>query len=241
MQQWRVRDVMTREVVTAAAATPVRQIADLLTTHRISAVPIVGDDDQLVGVVSEADLLPNVGGEIRNQTRHRWRRAGKAAARSAGELMSTRPVTIPADASLATAAKKMQARNVKRLLVTGETGRLLGVVSRTDVLRTLTRPDVAIRQDVIQRVLRKTLWIGPDQVQVDVRDGVVTLTGAVGRRTTASIAARLSRQVPGVASVVDHIGYDFDDTALARSRVNRNHPFSAEPFHPERSTRVAVS
>jgi osmotically-inducible protein OsmY len=97
--------------------------------------------------------------------------------------------------------------------------------------------DVTTREVVtaalIEQVLQRTLGIDPKQVQVDVDDGVVALTGAVGRRSTAAIAARLTRQVPGVVAVLDHIRYDFDDAALARSRVNRTHPFSAEPFHPK--------
>jgi osmotically-inducible protein OsmY len=93
--------------------------------------------------------------------------------------------------------------------------------------------DVTTRDEVVERVLRRALWIDPSQVRVQVRAGVVTLTGTVGRRTTAAIAARLAGQVPGVVSVVNHLRYDFDDTALARSRVNRTHPFSAEPFLPK--------
>ena len=68
--------------------------------------------------------------------------------------------------------------------------------------------------------------------RVDVDAGVVTLTGTVGRRTTAAIAARLATDVPGVVTVVNNIRFDFDDSALARSRVHRTHPFSAEPFYP---------
>lgn len=232
MKQWLVSDVMTGEVVTAATDTTVEQLASLLTTHRISAVPIVGADDRILGVVSGADLLSTVAATDPPTRWGRWRRrgTGKATATSAGEVMSTRPVTIPADATLPAAARKMQDSKVKRLLVTGDNGRLLGVVSRVDVLRPLTRPDTAIRDDVVEQVLRRTLWLDPAQVQAHVRGGTVTLTGAVGRRTTAGIAVRLTGQIPGVVAVVDRIRYDFDDSALARSRVSRTHPFSAEPF-----------
>ncbi|WP_433364809.1 BON domain-containing protein [Actinoplanes sp. CA-142083] len=96
------------------------------------------------------------------------------------------------------------------------------------------RPDAAIRDDVVEQVLRRTLWIEPEQVQVHVDGGVVTLTGSVGRRTTAAIAVRLAEELPGVVAVVDRIRHDFDDSALARSRVGRTHPFSADPFGPER-------
>jgi CBS domain-containing protein len=226
MQPWQVRDVMTRRVVTATTDVPVGQLARLLAIHRISAVPIVDDDRRVVGVVSEADLLPTVS----------TGRAGTTAA----DVMNTRPPTVPADAPLSVAALKMEHRHVERLLVTGEDGRLLGVVSRADVLHPLTRPDTAIRDDVIEHVLRRTLWIDPARVHVDVHDGVVTLTGTVDRRTTAGIAARLTGRVAGVTAVVDRLHFEFDDTALARSRVSRTHPFSAEPFHPRGHMRSAA-
>jgi CBS domain-containing protein len=224
---------MTEQVVTAAADTSVGEVTNLLTTHRISAVPIVNDDDRVMGVVSEADLLPKVAAWGPSAGRvARRRQARKAAAGTAQDLMNTRPVTIAADASLAAAAKRMQAKKVKRLLVAGDSGHLLGIVSRADLLRPFTQSDAAIRQDVITHVLRRTMWITSNEVQVQVRDGVVTLTGAVGRRTTAAIIARLTAATPGVVAVTNNIRYDFDDTAMARSRINRTHPFSAEPFHP---------
>jgi hypothetical protein len=86
-------------------------------------------------------------------------------------------------------------------------------------------------------VLRRRMWIHPHQVRVTVRDGVATLTGAVDRRSTADIAARLTTTVPGVTHVVDQVRYDFDDTELVRSKVSRTHPFSADPFPAGRQRR----
>ena len=111
---------------------------------------------------------------------------------------------------------------------------LHGVDSRAAVRRPLTRPDADIRDDVAERVLRRSLWIEPAQVQVHIDGGVVTLTGAVGRRSTAAIAVRLAGKVPGALAVIDRIGYDFDDSSLIRSRVGRTHPFSADPFGAKR-------
>ena len=240
MQRWQVRDVMTRRVVTASTDTPVGQIARLLAIHRVSAVPIVDEDQRVVGVVSEADLLPRVSARAGSGRVARRRGTAKAVGATAADVMSIRPLTVSSDAPLSVAATKMEHHNVERLLVLGEDGRLLGVVSRADVLRPLTRSDTAIRDDVIDHVLRRTLWIDPSRVHVDVHDGVVTLTGTVGRRTTARIAARLTGHVPGVTAVVDRIQFEFDDTAMARSRVSRTHPFSAEPFHPRGHARTAA-
>jgi CBS domain-containing protein len=235
MRQWRVSDVMTADVVTAREDTPVGEIVDLLAERRVSALPIVDDENRVVGLVSEADLLPRVAATGPAGSRSFRRKPVKATASTAAALMTTPVLSISPDAPLSAAARKLQARKVKRLLVTGDTGQLLGVVSRADVLRVYTRPDTAIRQDVTDDVLRRALWLDPSDVQVRVQSGVVTLTGIVGRRSTAAIAARLAAQVPGVTAVVDEIQYDFDDTALAQSRIHRTHPFSAAPFLPTRA------
>jgi hypothetical protein len=178
-----------------------------------------------MGIVSEADLVARLPGAGR-----RRRRKTVVGAPQASEVMS-RPVrtAVPGE-SLSAAARRMRKYNVKRLPVTDESGRAVAVVSRSDLMRVYTRGDDAIRHDVIQHVLRRTLWIDSSQIRVDVDAGVVTLTGEVGRRSTAAMAGRLSGDVPGVQHVVNDITYDFDDSALVRSHVGRTHPFSAEPF-----------
>jgi CBS-domain-containing membrane protein len=232
MPPLQIRDVMTREVITATPTTPVAEIAALLTTHRISAVPIVDDNDRVLGVVSEADLLPRIPAKGRLDRALRRRTAvARTRATHARDLMSSPPVTIGEHAPLAAAARQMQADNIRRLPVTDDAGRLRGIVSRTDLIRPLTRPDEAIEHDIVDE-LRRVLWIEPRQVEVHVEGGVATLTGALARRSTAAIAARLSDAVPGVVAVVNRIGYEFDDAALARSHVNTSHPFSADPFTP---------
>lgn len=89
----------------------------------------------------------------------------------------------------------------------------------------------------IEAVLRGRLWIRPDQVRVRVDEGTAMLTGAVGRRSTAEIATRLAAAVPGVIKAVNRIRYEFDDAELVRSKVGRTHPFSAEPFPPDKRPR----
>ena len=194
MQQWRVRDVMTRRVVTATTDMPVAQVARLLAVHRVKALPIVDDERRVLGIVARADLA--------------------GAGDTAGAVMTSRPFTVPADAPLSVAATKMRHSNVGRLLVTDSDGRLLGVVARSDVLRPLTRPDTTVR-DTVGTVLRRALWIDPGRVHVDVHDGVVTLTGTVGRRTTAANAVRLVGQLPEVTRVVDRLRFEADDTTPA--------------------------
>jgi CBS domain-containing protein len=233
--KWQVDDVMTREVITVSANTPVGRIARLLDREGISAVPVTAATGGVLGVVSQADLLTDVTDGARQSTPS-GRAASRATAASAGDLMTAPALCIDADASLARAAEAMQVRNVRRLLVKDPRGNLVGVVSRGDLLRPYARNDAAVRREV-EAVLRRRLWIHPDQVGAHVYQGVARLTGATGRRSTADIAARLAAGVPGVTKVVNHIRYDFDDAELARSKVGRTHPFSAEPFHPGKQHR----
>jgi CBS domain-containing protein len=122
MQQWRVSDVMTTDVITASGNTPVAELVDIMSTHRVSAVPIVGDDRNVLGVVSQADLLAKVAATGPSGARPPRRRRGtKTAATSARELMSAPALSIAPDTPLSAAAWKMQAKNVKWLLVTGDT------------------------------------------------------------------------------------------------------------------------
>jgi CBS domain-containing protein len=218
MTHWKVRDVMTTDVASVGMEASYKEIVDLLAERRISAVPVVGAAGRVVGVVSEADLLHKV--ELEGErdhlglfdTRRRREALEKAAADDAGQLMSSPPVTVSPRTSLVAAAKLMEHKRVKRLPVVDENGRLVGVVSRGDLLRVFLRPDLAIREEVVERVLRRALWTGPPEVEVEVREGVVTLVGELERRSLIPIALRLTSTVDGVVDVVDRLTYQYDDT-----------------------------
>ncbi|MET8154441.1 CBS domain-containing protein [Actinoplanes sp. NPDC049668] len=216
MRTWRVDDVMTKAVVTVSAGAAYREVVDLLVGHRFSAVPVVDGAQHVTGVVSEADLLRKIeyaGDEEPRLFEGRRRRGdrGKASARTAAELMSAPPVVVAAGASLAAAARLMDAEGVKRLPVVDDLGRLVGIVSRGDLLKVHLRPDDEIRADVESGVLRTALVEQAERVRVAVEDGLVTLTGRVDRFSTRDVADRLIRQVPGVVAVADELEYDYDD------------------------------
>jgi CBS domain-containing protein len=115
------------------------------------------------------------------------------------------------------AAKRMEDEHIKRLPVLDEMGRLIGIVSRRDLLKMYLRPDHEVRDEVIEGVLRTLLWIDPLTVQVEVVDGVVTLIGEVDRKSTAQIAAHVTKRVPGVVQVVDRLAWNYDDTTVSAS------------------------
>ncbi len=218
MTTWRVRDVMTNEVITAPGDASVAEIVAVLTDRRITAVPIVDRFDAVLGVVSWTDLRQkiNVGGPDSGSRVGWWRRWAPPRARwpegTAVEVMSGPALTIGADASLPAAARVMYRRAVGRLLVVDRDGGLRGIVTRSDLLKVHARLDAVIRDEVMRQVLAHPLPIRPGAVQATVGDGVVTLTGRTARRTTAVVAARLAETVPGVTDVVDRLTVDVDDT-----------------------------
>ncbi|MEV0331008.1 CBS domain-containing protein [Micromonospora echinospora] len=218
MRTWQVGDVMTVDVATVDGETPYREVVDLLVRRGISAVPVVDGFRRVRGVVSEADLLHKVERAGRPDERRvfegRRRRDArvKADAMVAEELMTAPAVTTYPGASLPAAARLMDREQVKRLPVLDDLGRLVGIVTRADLLRVHLRRDSEIREDVVQEVLRRVLAVRDGLVTVRVRHGEVALDGRVDRRSSAELAVRLAGQVSGVTRVVGTLGYDEDDT-----------------------------
>jgi CBS domain-containing protein len=221
MPQWRVHDVMTTEVITATDDASVAEIVALLTDRQITAVPIVDRFDVVLGVVSWTDLCKkiDIGALGGNPHAGWWRRWAPPLVHwpegTAVEVMSGPALTIGADASLPAAARMMYRSKVGRLLVVDRDSRLRGIVTRSDLLKVHARLDAVIRDEVMHRILRRTLTIPPGKVQATVDNGVVTLAGRTGRKTTAVAAARLTEAVPGVTDVVDRLTFDVDDTVAA--------------------------
>ena len=215
-----VESVMTRKIVTARARTTFKELVGLMTTHRVSGLPVVDLMGRPVGVVSEADVLvkqehlrardskPWFG----RARRARWRRA---TGREAADLMTAPAVTIGADATVTAAARVLAEKNIRRLCVVDGEGVLVGVVSRRDVIGTFLRDDEVIRADIEEHVFRKGMWLFPGTLTVAVTGGVATLDGSVERRTTTQIAGQLTKAVPGVVDVRNNLSYELDDTVTS--------------------------
>ncbi|GAA0808247.1 CBS domain-containing protein [Spirilliplanes yamanashiensis] len=229
MKTWTVDDVMTTDVVTATPQMAYRAVVDELIGRHVSALPVVDDFRRVTGVVSEADLLRKIehGDDDRPprlfESRHRRASRIKADGHTAADLMTSPAVTVLIGTTIPAAARVMDAKGVKHLPVTDDLGRLVGIVSRSDLLKVHLRPDADIRADVVQEILRRVLGVEEGKVRVRVGDGVVTLDGRLDRRSATEIAVRLTRQIPGVVEVVtDDLTYDFDDSDLV---ANRGLPF----------------
>ncbi|CAL9344888.1 Inosine-5'-monophosphate dehydrogenase [Streptomyces sp. enrichment culture] len=203
-----VGEVMTSEVVGARRETSFKDLARLLDRHGISGLPVVDDDDKVVGVVSGTDL-------VRRQAEAAGRgRRGSAAggAATAAELMSTPAVTVHPEQRVADAARVMERHRVDRLPVVDEEDRLIGIATRRDLLRVFLRTDEEIRRDVADDVLTRALGLPPGAVTVSVRDGMVTLRGRLERRSDVPLAGRLAWRVDGVVGVVSDLTFRVDDT-----------------------------
>lgn len=214
-----VLNVMTpaAKVIVVRADTPFKEVARRLTDRGISAVPVVDEHTHVIGVVSEADLLYKESRlEARKASvfggRQEVRAQHKADAVVAGELMTSPAVTVGPGDDVVRAARLMEEHKLKRLPVVDEDSRLVGIISRHDLLRLFTRPDAEIRSEILQDVLLRTLWIDPREVEVSVTDGVVRLRGTVEGRSIAELIGRVVRGTDGVVDVVNEIGYVRDDS-----------------------------
>ncbi len=216
VDRYLVRDVMTRRVVFVAADATFPEILDMLARHRISAVPVVDDELKVVGVVSESDLLARVvtGGDSRARigdgqaARVQARR--DAREETARELMNSPVVTAGADASVVHAARVAAAARVRLLPVVGESGVLLGVLTRSDLLRLFRRDDKEIRAHLIDLFARR-FGIDASAVEVEVCDGVVTLSGEVDGQPLITSLVDAARATTGVVAVEDLLAFRVDD------------------------------
>jgi CBS domain-containing protein len=226
-----VRDVMTTEVVTVEPWTPFREVVDRLAQHRISAVPVLDAEGNVLGVVTEADLLLKqehadleLNAPLAWSRRRRLERE-KAAAVVAGKLMTTPAVTVPPTATVTEAARRMHAAGVKRLPVVDQAGRLVGIVSRADLLKVFTRTDEAIRREIMQDVVVGDFMMDPSRFFIHVDDAVVILQGRVERRSLIPYLVRAVHAVEGVVRVEERLTFDVDDhdpgTAIAYPWVHR--------------------
>lgn len=206
-----VKDVMTTHVVAVHATATFKEMAARLREHRVSAFPVVDEVGKVIGVVSEADLLTKEAlefggpGKVSGMLHHREQ--AKAAGLTAEDLMTTPPVTIGPHDFVSHAARLMYARRVKRLPVVDDRGRLIGIVSRADVLSVYSRPDTDIRHDIVDGIILDILLTDPSRFTVTVKDGIVTVEGMPETASVGHDMIEEIRHVEGVVAVRDRLSY----------------------------------
>ena len=216
-----VRDVMTRNVIAVGSHQSVLQAAQLMLDNRISGLPVVDADGKLIGIVTEGDFLRR--GEIGTQRqRPRWLEfllgPGRLAeeyvhssGRTVEEVMTADPYTVTEDDSLESAVEVMERRQVKRLPVL-RGGRLIGIVSRADLMRALAErarfgrgnaPDDGAIRDRILEALADTHWA--PKIGVGVNDGIAELSGIITDERERRALIVMAENVTGVKQVHDHL------------------------------------
>lgn len=230
----KVRDVMAREVVAVHPETPLKDVAGLLVDHRISGVPVLDAERAVMGVVSEADLLIKEQGaeSIRHRRLARFfgdssesrRQLAKLTAVTACEAMTAPALTIGPDRRVVEAAALMIASKVNRLPVV-DGGRLVGIVTRADLVRAFVRSDAELAETIRDEVLLHMLWLDPALFRVAVSDGVATITGRVQRRSTAEMIAPTVSMLPGIIDVRAEVTWAVDDSQYKPSAPDAVFPF----------------
>jgi CBS domain-containing protein len=203
----KIEQIMSRDVVTIAPETPLRHAAAILSENRISGAPVCSSGGEVLGVLSEADILrkaegvaPTYGRRLRWLLRRLDDETAKVEARTAGEAMTAPAITIGTSDPVASAARIMIDRRINRLPVVSS-GVLVGIVTRADLVRAFHRSDEELAAEIRDEVLLRALWLSPAELSLSVQDGVVALSGAVDTEVDAAIAERLIRMVTGVVDV----------------------------------------
>jgi CBS domain-containing protein len=214
----RVEDVMTREVVTVPPGASLKDAARLLVEHRISGLPVVDNQHHVLGVISETDVLAREADESLLPRPLAWLAGfdagvdrSKLEARLVGAAMTTPAVTIEAHRPVGVAATRMIDRGVNRLPVV-EDGKLVGIVTRADLVRAFVRSDAEIAKEIREDLVASRLRLDEHSVRVEVEDGEVTLTGTLHDRADAPWLEALVSKVTGVVGVHSKLDWTDDDT-----------------------------
>lgn len=225
----KVNEIMTADVLTIGPEAPLRDVARILVEREISGMPVCDIERHVLGVVSEADILfkergrPSEGSALVG-----WMLGGsvmpdavKAAARTVDEAMTAPAITIGPFRSVHEAARLMTEHGINRLPVVRD-GELVGIVTRSDLVRAFVRGDAEIHDEIVDELLGRTLWLDRDAVEAEVRDGSVLLTGEVRTRSDATLLERLVTRVPGVVAVESKLHWRLDDsTRKGRQSLER--------------------
>lgn len=213
----RVIDVMTSEVITVSRDTPMKEAARRMIQAGVSGLPVVDDSGVITGIITEADFVESEAARAWGRQRRRLLGAVVGEARHAeahivGEAMTSHPVVIDQESDVTEAARKMAEHGVKRLPVVTPDGRLVGIVSRSDILMAYARPDEIIEDEIRNDIVERVLLLDPDDIEVDVVDGDVSLKGTVPTKTDARLLEELVDRLEGVTGVGVDLSWERDDT-----------------------------
>jgi CBS domain-containing protein len=221
----KVHELMTRQVVTTTPETSLKEVARVMMSQKISGVPVVDGDGHLVGVVSEGDIVHQESIRRPGTSLMSLLRRTEGSALTVAEVMTTKVLTVTADDDHTDAARRMESSGVKRLPVIDEAKKLIGLISRSDLLKAYGRADEDIAAEIESEVIRRILWLDAGRVSVEVGEGKVTLSGKVLTRSDARILEEMTRRIDGVVRVdVSNLEYDVDDSRRSDSPMSGGRP-----------------
>ncbi len=195
---------MTTDVIAVSPDTPIKDAARLMFRHRVSGLPVCDEASCIVGIITEADFLRiEVAREEADDPQ---------PIETVSQVMNRGVVTVGPDAPLAEAAKVMVFQDVKRLPVVDDEERMLGIISRLDVVAAFTRPDEVIEDEIREDLVRRVLFVDPDDIEVTVTDGVVRFAGEIGTRNESRLIEELARRLDGVIRVENELTWRLDDS-----------------------------
>ena len=206
-----VKDVMTTRVVAIKKTASFKEMIVLMRKYQVSAFPVIDDAGRVIGVVSQADML-NKEADLATgpgplSSILRFRDHDKAAGVTATELMTSPPLTTSPSTSLTEAARLMRDRRVKRLPVINTTGRLVGIISRADVLSIFARPDEDIHREAAEEAIVESFLEDSRLFGITVHDGIVTVTGPPQSDKAGHDLIEAIRHIDGVVAVRDELSY----------------------------------
>jgi CBS domain-containing protein len=218
----RAKDVMVRAVATTTPDATIETVAKLMINLRISGVPVLDRNGQLVGIVTEGDLLRRVetGTERRLSRWSEWFSANaqmaaeyvKSHARRVEDVMTRQVVTVGELEDLDEIAELMESNGIKRVPVVHD-GKIVGIVSRADLLQVLASGGAPRDAEDSDRLVRERLlaelgkqqWASPSESNIVISDGVVHFWGTVGSEKERTALRVLAENIPGVRGIEDHM------------------------------------
>ncbi len=211
----RVLDLMTTEVATVTLGMSLKEAARTMTDIGVSGLPVLDENGQIVGIITEGDFLAREAGRVEPRRRRLldalFDEPQIVEAETVEQVMTPDPIVIYPEASLTEAARVMVNHGVKRLPVVDADGRLRGVISRADVVAAFTRPDDVIEDEIREDVIRRILFLEEEAVAVSVVDGVVTIAGTVPTKSDARLLEELTRRLDGVVRLDSKVAFEVDD------------------------------
>lgn len=216
----KVSQLMSPEVITVGPDAPLKEAARRMIEAGVSGLVVTNGRCSIQGVITEADFVKT----------ESERRAGKRARllrwfsreepevpdteRVVGDVMTSEVITLDVEADHAEAARLMRKAKIKRVPIVDDKGCLVGILSRSDIMRAFARSDAEIVDEITDHVMREVLWVDPRRVKIRCMDGNLVLEGRLETKSDVTLLEALARRVDGVVSLVSHLQWDIDNTKL---------------------------